>query len=67
MNSLIAAADWKIAELQDALAAETEAVAAAVAARQIGNGTGYWKGKHALERRLGAAIALRLALAEASE
>jgi hypothetical protein len=67
MNAMIAAVDRKIEQLEAGIAAEAETIAAAVAAHQVGDGTGYWRKKHALECRLGAAIALRHALAEAAE
>jgi hypothetical protein len=66
MNVLIAAANRKIEMLEAEHAAEAEKIAAAVAAKQIGDGTGYWKKKHELARRLEIAVALRQALAEAA-
>lgn len=44
------------------LADEEAKIAAAIAAKAIGDGSGYWKRAHALRRRLAVAIALGEAL-----
>lgn len=54
--------DILIARLAAELEAEEASIAAAVAARSIGDGSSYWKRAHFLRRRLAVAVALREAL-----
>lgn len=64
---MLAALDRFIARLETEIAAKTAAIEAAIAAKQIGDGNGYWKPRHALQCRLTAAVALRDALREPVE
>ena len=59
---MLASLDILIARLEAEIAAEAGAIAAAVAAHQIG--AGYWQALHRLRRRLDAAQRLRQALEE---
>ncbi|MBN9073995.1 MAG: hypothetical protein J0H34_20835 [Rhizobiales bacterium] len=59
---ILAALETKIAKLESDIARETAAIAAAIAAHQIGNG--YWQRRHRLEAQLRAAIDLRDAIKE---
>ena len=59
---IIAALETKIAKLESAIAKETVAIDAAIAAHQIGDG--YWHTRHRLETQLRTALALRDAISE---
>lgn len=61
---MIPALDAFIARLEAELAAETASIAQMVAAKQIGNGCGYWKRRHELECKLRVATRLSDALAD---
>lgn len=61
---MLAALDTIIARLEGDIATETAIIAEMVAAKQIGNGCGYWKKRHGYECRLRAATDLRAALQE---
>lgn len=61
---MTAAVDTTIARLSRELAEEERRIAEAVAARQIGDNSGYWQYAHELRRRLQVARALRGALEE---
>jgi hypothetical protein len=59
---LLAAAEARLARLDVELAAEDARIADAVAAKTIGDGTGYWKRRHELAQRLRVAHGLVEAL-----
>lgn len=65
MNALLLGLDNYIVRLEAGIQHEAEVIAEAVAAHQVGSGSGFWKEKHRLESRLWTARALRDAIVEA--
>ncbi|MCO5085129.1 MAG: hypothetical protein M9939_26365 [Mesorhizobium sp.] len=63
----LSAANEAVRKLAAELEAEERAIAEAISAKAIGDGTGYWKRAHALRERLRVAVALRDAIEEMAE